>query len=100
MKKKANNDITTLDEILDNEYGERGTVKREQWEEEFETFRLGILLEEARTKMGMTQQQLADKCGTNKAYISRIENNAADITLSKLMRIAHKGFGGHLKVSL
>ena len=101
MQKKANNkDITTLDEILDKKYGVRGVEKREQWEEEFETFKLGVLLEEARIKLGMTQQQLADKCGTNKAYISRIENNASDIRLSTLMRIVHKGFEGHLKLTL
>ena len=101
MQKKTNNkNITTLDEILDKKYGKRGAAKREQWEEEFETFRLGVLLEEARIKMGMTQQELADKCGTNKAYISRIENNASDIRLSTLMRIIHKGFDGHLKLTL
>ena len=100
QKKTTNKDITTLDEILDNKYGKRGSAKREQWEEEFDVFKLGVLLEEARLKMGMTQQELADKCGTNKAYISRIENNASDIRLSTLMRIINKGFGGHLKLSL
>jgi len=100
QKKTNNNDITTLDEILDEKYGARGAEKREQWEEEFEAFRLGVLIEEARRKMGMTQQELAEKCGTNKAYISRIENNASDIRLSTLLRIIHKGFGGHLKLTL
>ncbi len=100
QKKIVNNDITTLDEILDKKYGTRGAENREKWEEEFETFRLGVLLEEARMKMGMTQQELAEKCGTNKAYISRIENNASDIRLSTLMRIVNKGFGGHLKLTL
>jgi HTH-type transcriptional regulator / antitoxin HipB len=100
MKKKANKNITTLDEILDNKYGKRGATKREQWEQEFEVFRLGVLIEEARTKLGMTQEELAEKCGTNKAYISRIENNASDIRLSTLMRIIQQGLGGHLKLTL
>lgn len=100
MQKKVNKNITTLDEILDKKYGEKGSAKREQWEEGFETFRLGVLLEEARVKMGMTQEELAQKCGTNKAYISRIENNASDIRLSTLMRIVNQGFGGHLKLTL
>lgn len=60
-------------------------------------FRLGVLLEEARNKLGMTQEELAQKCGTNKSYISRIENNSSDIKLSTLMRIIQKGLGGHLK---
>ena len=55
MKKAANKNITTLDEILDNKYGKKGAKKREKWEQEFETFRLGVLLEEARMKIGLTQ---------------------------------------------
>jgi HTH-type transcriptional regulator/antitoxin HipB len=97
---KTNNNITTLDEILDKKYGKQGEQKREAWEQEFESFRLGVLLEEARTKLGMTQEQLAEKCGTNKSYISRIENNASDIRLSTLMKIIQQGLGGHLKLTL
>lgn len=100
MKKATNKNITTLDEILDDKYGKKGTKKRESWEQEFETFRLGVLLEEARIKMGLTQKELADKCGTTKTYISRIENNASDIRLSTLMRIISEGLGGHLKLSV
>lgn len=98
MKNKAI--VTTLDEILDNKYGKKGAVAREQWEQEFEAFRLGVLLEQARVKLGMTQEELAEKCGTNKSYISRIENNASDIRLSTLMKIIQTGLGGHLKLTL
>ncbi|NBA89103.1 helix-turn-helix domain-containing protein [Emticicia sp. CRIBPO] len=99
MKMKTSN-ITTLDDILDKKYGKKGQPKREEWEQEFEAFRLGALLEEARTKLGMTQEQLAEKCGTNKSYISRIENNSSDIRLSTLMKIIQKGLGGHLTLKL
>jgi DNA-binding XRE family transcriptional regulator len=100
MKKRANKNITTLDEVLDNKYGKRGASKREKWEQEFESFRLGVLLEEARIKLGMTQEELAEKCGTNKSYISRIENNSTDIRLSTLMKIIQQGLGGHLTLTL
>ena len=100
MKKQTIKNITTLDEILDNKYGKQGAEKREKWEQEFEAFRLGVLLEEARLKLGMTQEELALKCGTNKSYISRIENNASDIRLSTLMRIVRQGLGGNLKLSV
>jgi len=95
-----NKNLTTLDELLDKKYGKRGSKKREEWEQEFEAFRLGVLLEEARIKLGMTQEELAEKCGTNKSYISRIENNASDIRLSTLMKIIQQGLGGHLKLTL
>lgn len=97
---KTKNSITTLDQILDKKYGKKGVPKREEWEQQFEAFRLGVLLEAARTKLGMTQEELAEKCGTNKSYISRIENNASDIRLSTLMKIIQKGLGGHLKLTL
>jgi HTH-type transcriptional regulator / antitoxin HipB len=100
MKKAENKNFTTLDEILDNKYGTRGAEKREKWEQEFESFRLGVLLEEARLRLGMTQEELAQKCGTNKSYISRIENDASDIRLSTLMKIIQQGLGGHLKLTL
>jgi DNA-binding XRE family transcriptional regulator len=100
MKKTENKNITTFDEIIDKKYGKRGAPRREKWEQEFESFRLGVLLEEARVKLGMTQEELAIKCGTNKSYISRIENDASDIRLSTLMKIVQQGLGGHLKLTL
>ncbi len=100
MKTRNENNITTLAQILDQKYGKRGAKKRENWEQEFEAFQHGVLLEEARLRLGMTQAELAEKCGTNKSYISRIENNASDIRLSTLMKIIQTGFGGHLKLTL
>mgnify|MGYP000968300676 FL=1 len=97
---KNNRKITSLDKILDKKYGKKGQPKRELWEQQFEAFRLGALLEEARTKLGMTQEELADKCGTNKSYISRIENNVKKIRLSTLMKIIQQGLGGQLILTL
>jgi len=57
-KQRENKDIKTLDEILDNKYGKKGNPKREKWEQEFEAFKLGVLLEEARIKLNMTQEEL------------------------------------------
>jgi len=92
--------ITTFDEILDKKYGKKGAPKREIWEQEFKSFHLGVLIEEARRQRGMTQEELAIKCDTNKSYISRIENDASDIRLSTLMKIIHQGLGGRLHLTL
>jgi HTH-type transcriptional regulator / antitoxin HipB len=92
--------IIDFDDHLNSEYGERGTESREAFEEGFEAFRLGVMLQEMRKNQGMTQEQLAKKCGTTKTYISRIENNASDIRLSTLMRIIREGLGGHLKLNV
>ena len=92
--------ITSWDNHLDKKYGKKGTETREIFQEEFETFKIGVLIQEARKSKKLTQQQLADKVGTTKNYISRIENNASDIRLSTLMRIIREGLDGHLKLSL
>ena len=89
---------TSLSEHLDQQYGKRGTVIREQFEQEFEAFRLGVMIQELRKEKGLTQEALANKCGTTKTYISRIENNASDIRLSTLVRIIQEGLGGRLQM--
>lgn len=100
MKNSKNKNLTSFADHLDQEYGKRGSKKREAYEQEFEAFKVGVLIQEMREQQNLTQEQLAEKCGTTKSYISRIENNASDIRLSTLMRIVRDGLGGHLKVSL
>jgi DNA-binding XRE family transcriptional regulator len=98
MKKKVINNLTSFEDHLDQQYGKIGTPEREKFEEGFEAFKLGVIIQELRKKNGLTQEQLAEKCGTTKTYISRIENNASDIRLSTLMRIVREGFGRHLRL--
>ncbi len=97
--KKINKNLTSFADHLDTEYGKRGTETREKYEEGFETFKLGVMLQELRKEHGMTQEQLAERCGTTKTYISRIENDASDIRLSTLMKIIREGFGRHLNLT-
>jgi DNA-binding XRE family transcriptional regulator len=92
--------IVDFDDHLNQEYGVKGTERREAFEEGFDAFKLGAMLQELRKNQGMTQEELAQKCGTTKTYISRIENNASDIRLSTLMRIIREGLGGHLKLTV
>ena len=98
--KRVNDNLTSFSAHLDEQYGKKGTEERDQYEEEFETFKLGVMIQELRKEQGLTQEQLAEKCGTTKTYISRIENNASDIRLSTLMRIVREGLGGNLRLSV
>lgn len=100
MKKTEVNNLTSFDTHLDEQYGKLGATEREKFEEGFEAFRLGVMIQELRKESGLTQEQLANKCGTTKTYISRIENHASDIRLSTLMRIIREGFGRQLKFSV
>jgi HTH-type transcriptional regulator / antitoxin HipB len=98
--KQTKRKMTSHSDHLEKQYGKEGTITRDRFEQDFEAFLLGVKLQEMRKEKGMTQEQLAVKCGTTKTYISRIENNASDIRLSTLMRIIQEGFGGILKLNL
>jgi HTH-type transcriptional regulator / antitoxin HipB len=71
----------------------------EGYEEGYQKFKIGVMLRLAREKAGMTQEEAAQKLGTHKTAISRIENHAEDIRLSTLEKYA-KAFGKTLKVEL
>lgn len=70
------------------------------WKDKPEGREIGQLLKEARKKMGITQAELAEKCGTKKSYISKIENNPCDMRMSTILNIVLKGLGGEVKMSL
>jgi len=82
-----NDNCTTLNELLDIEYGKKGTPTRDAFDEETEAFCLAETLREERLRAGLTQEQLAERVGTKKAYISRIENGKVDVQLSTLFRL-------------
>ncbi len=69
------------------------------YEERFETFKLGVLLKQARLEAGLTQEQIANDLQTTKSVISRMENHATDIRLSTLEKFA-KAIGKHIHVAL
>lgn len=97
---KTNPNTRTLEQFKEEQYGQRGTPKRDKLEQGFEAFKLGTLLHEARLKKGLTQQQLAERCGTSKTYISKIENNVKEVRLSTLQKIVEVGLGGQLNLSV
>lgn len=97
---RQNSKIKSLDQFVDEQYGMKGTSKREAFEKGYETFKLGFLLQQARLEKGLTQEELAHKCGTNKGYISKIENNIKEVRISTLQKIVELGLGGHLEFSI
>ena len=99
MKTKRNN-VITLDEFKAKHYGERGTKKRDALEAGYENFKLGALLQEARLEKGLTQEELAEKSGTTKSYISKIENDVKEVRISTLQKIVEIGLGGKFQLSI
>ena len=100
MAATKNKNLKSLAQFIDEEYGKKGSQKRDAFDEGYEEFKLGVLLQQARLQKGMTQEELAIKCGTNKGYISRVENNIKDVRLSTLRKIVEIGLGGHLDLSI
>ena len=93
MKKDNIRNAKNFDELLDIKYGKIGTEKRDHFEEKAQYFVISEMLKEARKEANMTQEQLANKVGTKKSYISRLENGKCDIQLSTLYRIFEFGLG-------
>lgn len=90
----------TLEQFKEKHYGKRGNTKRDKLEKGYQEFKLGTLIYEARLEKGLTQEELAEKCGTNKAYISRIENDIKEVRISTLQKIVEVGLGGQLNLSI
>ena len=93
MNKKNIRNAKNFEELLDIKYGKTGTKERDEFEEKAHYFVISELLKEARKEANMTQEQLAEKIGTKKSYISRLENGKCDIQLSTLYRIFEFGLG-------
>lgn len=98
--KTKNKNLVSLDDFVEDNYGKIGTQKRDEFEDGYENFKIGVLLQEARLQKGMTQEELAVKAGTTKSYISKIENNVKEVKFSTLQKIVELGLGGHLELSI
>jgi ribosome-binding protein aMBF1 (putative translation factor) len=97
---KTKNNTKSLDLFIDEQYGKKGSAKRDQFEKGYEEFKLGFLLQQARLEKGLTQEELAEKTGTKKSYISRIERGLSDIQISTYYKLIELGLGKHLNISI
>ena len=82
-----NNNLHSFDDIMDAQFGAPGTPEREQFNREAEAYCVGQLIYKARIDENMTQEALARQVGTNKSYISKIENGLVDPSASLFLRI-------------
>lgn len=97
---KSKKKTTTLDEHLDSRYGKRGTEKRTEFEIKAKAYMIGELIKGERLLAKLTQEQLADKIGAKKSFISRIENGRSDIQLSTLFRLLEFGLGKKVELTV
>ena len=93
--KKLN--LTPIEDLIAEDFGKVGTPERDTFEMECDAFIIGEQLKDERLKAGLTQEELADKIGTKKSFISRVENGKADIQLSTLVKV-FRGVGREISV--
>jgi len=92
--------ITDFEDLLRDKYGDIGTSARDKFEADSLAFRLGVMLKEARQESKVTQKQLAEKTGTKKSYISRVEKGKSDIQISTYQRLIETGLRRHLNITI
>ncbi|PRX41553.1 helix-turn-helix domain-containing protein [Salegentibacter salegens] len=92
--------VKKFEDLLVDKYGQKGSVKREQYDAESLSFRLGVMLKEARKSAHLTQEQLAQRTGTKKSYISRIERGLSDIQISTYQKLIEIGLEKQLNISI
>lgn len=86
-KQKKKMKVYTLDEIKDRHIGKRGTVAREQYEFELHLSLVGDGIRRLRKQRKLTQEELGEMIGVQKAQISKLENNAGNMTLETVLRV-------------
>ncbi len=87
-------------DIKDTVYGKKGTERRDELDRDFESFKIGLLLRNAREEKKLTQEQLGVMIDKKRTYISRVENNGSNLTLKTLYDIVEKGLGGKVNISI
>lgn len=97
MKDNKKLNLTPIEDLIAEDFGKVGTPERDTFEVECDAFIIGEQLKDERLKAGLTQEELADKIGTKKSFISRVENGKADIQLSTLVKV-FRGVGREISV--
>ena len=97
MKDFKNIDLTPIEDLISEDFGAVGTPERDQFEMECDAFIIGEQLKDERLRAGLTQEQLAEKVGTKKSFISRVERGHADIQISTLVKL-FRGLGRQVSV--
>lgn len=80
--------LISVNEEFNQKYGVVGSDTRSEFNEKAMAWYYGEILREKRKEMNLTQQQLSERTGLKRSYISRIERGETDMQLSSLLRIS------------
>lgn len=94
------NELKSFEDHLDKYRGKKGSDSRTAYDVESLAFRLGIMLKETRKSCNVTQEDLAERTGTKKSYISRIETGKSEIQLSTFCKLIELGLGKTVSINI
>jgi HTH-type transcriptional regulator / antitoxin HipB len=77
----------TLDQVQDELIGKVGTAERDLFEYELKMDLIGKAIKQTRQERNLTQEELGKLIGVQKAQISRLENNAGNVTMDTLLKV-------------
>ncbi|MBK6835095.1 MAG: helix-turn-helix transcriptional regulator [Bacteroidetes bacterium] len=77
----------SLDSMLDKHIGKNGTAKRDEFENELRLDLLGEAIKQARLKRNLTQEELGQLVGVQKAQISKLENSLTDARFETIIKV-------------
>jgi ribosome-binding protein aMBF1 (putative translation factor) len=98
--KKEHSNIKSWTQIKDDVYGKRGSLRRDDLDRQVATFKIGVLIRQARESKNMTQEELAKVISKKRTYISRVENDGSNMNLKTLYDIVEKGLGGKVNIAI
>ena len=90
----------TLEELEDKYIGKKGSPARDRYENEIADLLIGQQIRDGRIKLDLTQEDLAERIGKKREFISRIENDGSNITIKTLRDIVEVGLGGKLRIEV
>jgi len=90
----------TLSQLEDQYIGPKGSPERNRYEKEISDLMIGRQIREGRIRLELTQEDLAERVGKKREFISRIENDGSNLTVKTLRDIVEKGLGGTLRIEV
>ena len=90
----------TLSQLEDKYIGKKGAPARDRYENEIADLLIGQQIRDGRIKLDLTQEDLAERIGKKREFISRIENDGSNITIKTLRDIVEVGLGGKLRIEV
>ncbi len=91
--------LTSIDDLTDEIVGKKGTAERDIFEYDLRMDIIGTMIKDARIKQKMTQGDLGDLLGVQKAQISKLENNTKDFRIGTIIR-ALEALGAKVKLTV